>query len=55
MNNRQVRSFSLTADVVGTAERSLLEHEAKGIDVILDEEPVAHIRAVSIDRQRLLL
>ena len=41
------------ADVVGVAHLALVEDEVDGAGVILDIEPVAHVLALAIDRQRL--
>ena len=49
--------FSLVAaaDVVGLAGHALCQNDAERARVVLDKEPIAHIRAIAIDRQRLAI
>ena len=41
------------ADVVGLGYFAAVEDEVDGTGVVLDEEPVAHVLALAVDRQRL--
>ncbi len=51
----EVGALVVAADVVGFADAAALEHGAEGAAVVEDEEPVADLLAVAVDRQRLAL
>ena len=49
-----VRHLVVTADVVDLADSALVDDEVNRLAVVLDIEPVAHVLALSVDRQRLV-
>jgi hypothetical protein len=49
----EVGALVAAADVVGLADAAVGEDGADGAAVVEDEEPVADLLAVAVDRQRL--
>ena len=50
-----VRLLAVAADVVGLARLAAVKHAPQGPAVVLDEQPVADVHAVAVDRQLLAL
>jgi len=50
-----VPPFVVAADVVALADASLLDDQRQRTAVIEHEQPVAHIAALSVDRQRFAI
>ncbi|PAV72886.1 hypothetical protein WR25_21003 [Diploscapter pachys] len=50
-----VLSLVVAADIVGAPRLTPLEHRLQRADVILDVQPVAHLVALAVDRQRLAI
>lgn len=50
-----ISHFIMAADVINFADTALLEDEVDGPAMVFDIEPVADIKAVPIDRQRLVM
>src|SRR6266571_5398848 len=51
----QIRPFVVPTDVVGLAGPALLQHAPKRRGVIQDEQPIADVQAIAVDRNRLAL
>src|SRR5258708_38484718 len=54
LDDVDVASLSLAADVVNRAWTTLLEGQDQSLAVIVHVEPVAHVESVSVDRQWLI-
>ena len=50
-----ISHFIMAADIIDFADMALLEDEVDGPAMVFDIEPVADIKAVPIDRQRLVM
>ncbi len=53
VNHVNIAAFIDPADIIAFAEPALFHHQQQSLGVIIDEQPVANIRALAIDRQRV--
>jgi len=49
----KVGALILAADVVTAAQLALVHHQQQRVGVVFDKQPVADVRPVAVDRQRL--
>ena len=49
----EVRPLILAADIIAAPQGAPVHHRQQRLGVVFDIEPVAHIAAIAIDRQRL--
>ena len=52
LHDLDVRQRPVAADVVDLAVAALLQHRQNAAAVVFDVQPVAHLHAVAVDRQR---
>jgi hypothetical protein len=54
-HHRDIRPLAISSDIVALTDTAALGDREQRAGVVLDIEPVAHILALAIDRQRLAL
>src|SRR3546814_12960612 len=55
LSHLDVLLLVVAADVVGFADHTFADHLEQRAGVVFDEQPVADLRAIAIDRQRLAI
>ena len=53
LHDLEVLHLGVAADVIGLADAAAREHARIGAAVVADVQPVAHVRAIAVHRQRL--